>query len=198
MNRSYRSVWNESLGAWVATSEVTAARGKKSSSNRALVSSSVLASVLAAAALMPSLALADTVNDTYGVCLRSTGQGTWTCEVPVAGGGVARISGVPDAYNGPDAAFVNNWAAQNLGANALAIGNLLTQATGESSIAIGNAAKAQAEASTAIGTSAQAIANRQHLPQVYPVAAPTPLSTRFNAWLREYFAMASSWLLGEV
>ena len=42
------------------------------------------------------------------------------------------------------------------------------------------------------------IANRQHLPQVYPVAAPTPLATRFNAWLREYFAMASSWLLGEV
>lgn len=42
------------------------------------------------------------------------------------------------------------------------------------------------------------IASRQHLPQVYPVAAPTPLATRFNAWLREYFAMASSWLLGEV
>ena len=42
------------------------------------------------------------------------------------------------------------------------------------------------------------IAKRQSLPQVYPVAAPTPLSTRFNAWLREYFAMASSWLLGEV
>ena len=42
------------------------------------------------------------------------------------------------------------------------------------------------------------IAKRQDLPQVYPVAAPTPLATRFNAWLREYFAMASSWLLGEV
>lgn len=42
------------------------------------------------------------------------------------------------------------------------------------------------------------IASRQNLPQVYPVAAPTPLATRFNAWLREYFAMASSWLLGEV
>lgn len=42
------------------------------------------------------------------------------------------------------------------------------------------------------------IASRQLLPQVYPVAAPTPLATRFNAWLREYFAMASSWLLGEV
>ena len=42
------------------------------------------------------------------------------------------------------------------------------------------------------------IAKRQSLLQVYPVAAPTPLATRFNAWLREYFAMASSWLLGEV
>lgn len=42
------------------------------------------------------------------------------------------------------------------------------------------------------------IAKRQDLPQVYPVAAETPLATRFNAWLREYFAMASSWLLGEV
>lgn len=36
------------------------------------------------------------------------------------------------------------------------------------------------------------IAKRQDLPQVYPVAAETPLATRFNAWLREYFAMASS------
>ena len=42
------------------------------------------------------------------------------------------------------------------------------------------------------------IAKRQDLTKVYPVAAPTPLATRFNAWLREYFAMASSWLLGEV
>lgn len=42
------------------------------------------------------------------------------------------------------------------------------------------------------------MAKQQNLPNVYPVAAPTPLATRFNAWLREYFAMASSWLLGEV
>ncbi|ANY62449.1 hypothetical protein MA05_10550 [Comamonas aquatica] len=42
------------------------------------------------------------------------------------------------------------------------------------------------------------IAQRQGLSQMYPVAAPTPLATRFNAWLREYFAMASSWVLREV
>lgn len=42
------------------------------------------------------------------------------------------------------------------------------------------------------------MARRQQLPNAYPVAAPTPLTTRFNAWLREYFAMASSWLLREI
>lgn len=32
MNKSFRSIWNEALGAWVAASEVCTARGKKSSS----------------------------------------------------------------------------------------------------------------------------------------------------------------------
>ena len=32
MNKSYRSIWNEALGAWVAASELTSGRGKKSSS----------------------------------------------------------------------------------------------------------------------------------------------------------------------
>lgn len=45
---------------------------------------------------------------------------------------------------------------------------------------------------------AQQIAQRQGFEQTYPVAAPTPLATRFNAWLREYFAMVSSWLLHEM
>jgi hypothetical protein len=30
------------------------------------------------------------------------------------------------------------------------------------------------------------------------VGAPTPLYLRYNAWLREYFANASSLLLGEM
>ena len=45
---------------------------------------------------------------------------------------------------------------------------------------------------------AQQIAQRQGFEQTYPVAAPTPLATRFNAWLREYFAMVSSWFLREM
>ena len=30
MNRTYKSIWNEALGAWVAASEVTRSRGKQS------------------------------------------------------------------------------------------------------------------------------------------------------------------------
>ncbi|ARU06739.1 hypothetical protein CCO03_08220 [Comamonas serinivorans] len=45
---------------------------------------------------------------------------------------------------------------------------------------------------------AQAIAQRQGWQQVQTVGAPTPLYLRYNAWLREYFAQASSRLLGEM
>ncbi|MEG0921133.1 MAG: YdcF family protein [Comamonas sp.] len=41
------------------------------------------------------------------------------------------------------------------------------------------------------------IAKRQGYTQPVGVAAPTPRIIRFNAWLREYFAVASSWALGE-
>lgn len=41
------------------------------------------------------------------------------------------------------------------------------------------------------------IARSQGFSHPIGVAAPTPLITRFNVWLREYFAVASSWALGE-
>ncbi|CAN6961833.1 MULTISPECIES: YdcF family protein [unclassified Psychrobacter] len=44
---------------------------------------------------------------------------------------------------------------------------------------------------------AAAIARHQGYQQPITVASPTPLSIRYNAWFREYFAFASGWLLGE-
>ncbi|RZI74053.1 MAG: hypothetical protein EOP80_11175 [Variovorax sp.] len=58
MNKSYRSVWNESLGAWVAASEITSARGKKSKSGRAALA-------LAALTLGASGALAQSTIGTF-------------------------------------------------------------------------------------------------------------------------------------
>ncbi|WP_218642039.1 ESPR domain-containing protein, partial [Burkholderia sp. SRS-W-2-2016] len=47
MNKSYKSVWNESLGTWVATSELTNSRGKrgKGSSQRSIATAAVLLAV---------------------------------------------------------------------------------------------------------------------------------------------------------
>ncbi|WP_339340785.1 YdcF family protein [uncultured Psychrobacter sp.] len=42
-----------------------------------------------------------------------------------------------------------------------------------------------------------AIARHQGYTQPITVASPTPLSIRYNAWFREYFAFVSGWLLGE-
>ena len=43
----------------------------------------------------------------------------------------------------------------------------------------------------------RAIALKQGYQVPIMISAPTPLETRYNAWLREYFAYASGWLLNE-
>lgn len=45
---------------------------------------------------------------------------------------------------------------------------------------------------------AQRIARKIGFQQAFATPAPTPLYLRYNAWLREYFATASSWALGEI
>ena len=45
MNRSYKSIYNEQTGAWVAVSEITAARGKKSTT-KAIVTAAATISAL--------------------------------------------------------------------------------------------------------------------------------------------------------
>lgn len=44
---------------------------------------------------------------------------------------------------------------------------------------------------------AAAIAKKQGYRDIILLGATTPLATRYNAWLREYFAYASGWLLNE-
>lgn len=43
----------------------------------------------------------------------------------------------------------------------------------------------------------QAIAHKQGYQQTYMLSSPTPVMTRYNAWLREYFAFISGWVLKE-
>lgn len=69
MNKTYRNIYNESLGAWVAVPETVKARGKKSgsvisstsSASQRIVSLSAISSALMLASLMlaPTSALAE-------------------------------------------------------------------------------------------------------------------------------------------
>jgi autotransporter adhesin len=54
MNKSYITVWNEKLGAWVAASEIASANGKRSKSRRVLTSALVATAGIAALASAPS------------------------------------------------------------------------------------------------------------------------------------------------
>ncbi|MBJ2160222.1 ESPR-type extended signal peptide-containing protein [Variovorax sp. IB41] len=155
MNRIFRSVWSESLGAWVATAETSRARGRRGS---------VRASVVAAATLLGGANVANVawgaqaVNDGT-LCMSQSGPGqTWTCHVPNSKGGFAIIKGLPDVGNGssPDWVAVANAAAASVGTNALLLGDTATVATGNASIAVGNGGKATAASAIAIGTFANA------------------------------------------
>lgn len=61
MNRSYKTVWNASLGAWVAASELSKARGKGGGRRRSMLvaAPALLGSALLAGAFTASPAYAD-------------------------------------------------------------------------------------------------------------------------------------------
>lgn len=44
---------------------------------------------------------------------------------------------------------------------------------------------------------AKKIAEKLGYQHIISISAPTPLQTRYNSWLREYFAFLSGWILGE-
>ena len=60
MNKSYRSVWNQALGAWVATSEISRTRGKSGS-----VKKMVLCSLLLGMTGATSQALAECIDNQF-------------------------------------------------------------------------------------------------------------------------------------
>src|SRR5690349_7464643 len=55
MNKSYRSIWNEALGAWVAASETTRARGKRGGSRVALAAAASVLGLLSTSAQAQSV-----------------------------------------------------------------------------------------------------------------------------------------------
>lgn len=195
MNRIYRSIWSEALGAYVAAAETTRSKGARGSARCTLVAA---AGATLLAMVVPMQARADTAigpskidNAGGAVCTTpdrpSTASSTWTCQVPNSSGGFATITGVPGAASGyPDVAALSALLSTNLGANAILIGSKTTSATGNSSIAIGNDAAATGLRAVAIGQFANAVSPDAVAigPQAFASGSGTTTATAIGAGAR--------------
>ncbi|MET3474310.1 ESPR-type extended signal peptide-containing protein [Variovorax atrisoli] len=195
MNRIYRSVWSEALGAFVAAAETTRGKGPRGSARTTPVAA---AGVMLLAMAAPMQARADTaigpvkIDNTGGAVCTSpdrptTASSTWTCQVPNGSGGFATITGVPGAASGyPDVAALSTLLSTNLGPNAILIGSKTTSASGSSSIAIGNDAAATGLRAIAMGKFANAVSPDAVAigPQAFASGSGTTTATAIGAGAR--------------
>ncbi|WP_269139775.1 ESPR domain-containing protein, partial [Burkholderia stagnalis] len=146
MNRTYRTIWNEALGAWVAASEISSARGKP---NKSAVAKAVVATVMVTgAALLSVVPLANAATFTSAQICNS-----------VAGVGPDGVTNYAASTNPVDGSGVwSNVAGCNAnGGNFLAVTlfGSYTTAAGQAATAVGMGAYA-AQFGTAVGHQATA------------------------------------------
>lgn len=163
MNRTYRSIWNEALGAWVAASEIDSARGKP---NKSAV---VVAAVAALAISLPGLAEANTLNTQQTCFTGSNGAvgrinpGGTQNQAGDGSGTYSVVAGCNSNGNGWTGVTVYGSFAQATGNGAVATGmqssaglwgvaaGLETTASGAGATALGFGSTANALNSVAIG-----------------------------------------------
>jgi autotransporter adhesin len=208
MNKVYKSVWNESLGEWVAASELSAARGKSSGKiTRALLASAVAfgstgvavagatdgGSVESATgvAVGPNAKSQDTGTVAIGMNAYTDGTiGSFspagTISGTIAVGYNARAMGTGSIALGQDSAVsVNNTPGGEVN-DAIAFGHSATT-TGQSSISLGTSSTASATSAVALGSASTAdrdntvsIGNATTQRQLVQVASGTQATDAVN------------------
>jgi autotransporter adhesin len=133
MNKVYRSVWNEALGAWVAVSEQGAARAKRSGR---------------AKAALVAAALAGTIT---GASAGGLDGGT------ASGVNAVSIGPNTSALGGGDIVIGSESSADGNGLNAIVLG-VHSTATGENAISIGDKTITSADRAEAFGAHATSTA----------------------------------------
>jgi autotransporter adhesin len=166
MNKVYKSVWNEALGAWVATSENSPARGKRSGQ----VAKAALASAIVLGATGNASAGAldgGTVESPTGVAIgpNAMSQDTGT----IAIGALSYTDGVIGTT--PPAGVISGtiaigYSARSIGSGSIALGQNATVGVGaqagqevNDSMALGHSALTTGQQAIALGTSASASAD---------------------------------------
>ena len=163
MNKVYKSVWNESIGAWVAVSETAAARGKRNGRLAKAVAASVVTLGAASGAIAGNADKYLSANDAYSSPDGATAIGVGS--IAIGGNAVA------DSTGGVNAAMA-------IGSDSMAG----TQAT-----ALGPGATASAPNSVALGTLSIAdrvgtvsVGNATNKRQIVNVAAGTQANDAIN------------------
>ena len=151
MNKSYKSVWNEATGTYVAASEVTKSRGKPASSRRIAIALAMASGITMEMAGAPT-ALAAAVP-TYSNLVIDASPGDAAANASVSGAGSIAIGGKANA-NGQTGA---DSSAISIGANSIASGAAAmsigeqAKATGDHAMALGNSSNANAAQAVAVG-----------------------------------------------
>ncbi|MBB5469839.1 autotransporter adhesin, partial [Paraburkholderia sp. CI2] len=142
MNKSYRTIWNEALGSWVAASENAVARGKR---NKAKVCAVVATAVVAAASWAPAAHAQYNAGGGVAKGLHSIAIGSG------AKTDGTNINSIAMGYNAfaTSGTSAGAYSATAIGTNANAVG--------DGAAALGDNARATADKTTAIGR--DAIAN---------------------------------------
>ncbi|MGX7002907.1 YadA family autotransporter adhesin [Caballeronia sp. KNU42] len=173
MNKVYKSVWNESIGAWVAVSETAAARGKRNGRlAKAVLASAVTLGAVGGASAEVSLDGGNVAPAPSGLDNGiAIGSGSVAnADYGVATGPGASATGVGDLAVGADAKVASGALSGDggmlgsvaVGSNAHALATSAAafgaraDASGLQSTALGSHASASATASTAIGMNAMA------------------------------------------
>ncbi|MFT4432749.1 ESPR-type extended signal peptide-containing protein [Caballeronia sp. 15715] len=163
MNKVYKSVWNESIGAWVAVSETAAARGKRNGR----LTKAVVASVVTLGAAGTAVAGATdggTVESATGVAVGPNAQSQDTGTIAIGMNsytdGVIGSTPPPGVISGTIAVGYN---ARSVGPGSIAIGqnSAIGDATSlavTNAVALGYAAVSNGQQAVSIGASASAVA----------------------------------------
>ncbi|WP_297428867.1 ESPR-type extended signal peptide-containing protein [uncultured Acinetobacter sp.] len=166
MNKVFKTVWNASLGVWVAVSETASSQKKGSNKLKKAAANAVATVAIGAAAVASTGAMA--YNNNYGTTSGSgaiavgSQQGNAT-----ANGNNTTAIGTSSNASGQGATAVGKSAnatgqnATSIGQDAKSVGNSLAvggnaQATGLGSTALGVGSKAQYESSLAVGNNVEA------------------------------------------
>ncbi|PZR38759.1 YadA-like family protein [Paraburkholderia fungorum] len=166
MNKSYKSVWNEATGTYVAAPEGARSRGKKSSSKIALVLAMLATGGAADAFAATGTAIGGCTTSTIDTNIAIDGansafctKATGTSSIAIGPSATAGGAGTGTSINGAAAGDYNQVAlgigATASAANAVALG-ASTTVSGIGAIGLGGRASATANSTVAIGEAAAA------------------------------------------